>query len=335
MIRTCPTVGLLLALACPLFAQQAQDVAAARDKAIAFLKAQQKNGTWEDAAPSLGQNRGGMTALAALALLESGVKAEDPAVKAALAYLRDLPQTHTYTVSLKTLCFCKADPKGFAEEIQKQADWLVAKARSGRNVLVAWGYPTEGFDLPPGTDTDLSNSHYAVEALAAAAQAGAKVDLSLWSKVQKTLIDNQLQSGGWSYQFQVIGLGAGERQTMTAGAIASLALAQRQLPQKDPAADLAIQKGLRRLGIAGRIVPRAKDDRSINYRFYHLAVLGKALAATGTKELVDRGNVKVDWRAEGTRWLLQNQNSDGSWSAENVDGVPIIATSLALRFLAK
>ena len=118
---------------------------------------------------------GGCSQLATLALLEAGVPAKDPAVAKAVEYLVKLEPKKTYVVSLQTQVLARADPKKHAKQIQKNADWLIEKAVRKDGKLEGWSYP--GHDL-----TDNSNTHFAVVALHAAAQAGAKVDAKIWER---------------------------------------------------------------------------------------------------------------------------------------------------------
>src|SRR5262249_53143988 len=122
-----------------------KDVAAAREKAIKYLKAQQNpQGNWEGTVLTfLADMEGGATALVALSLLEAGVAADDPAVKKSLDFLAPLPPKKTYVVSLQTQVLAKADAKKYAAQIQRNADWLIDTAlgfkKDGK--LEGWSYP--------------------------------------------------------------------------------------------------------------------------------------------------------------------------------------------------
>jgi hypothetical protein len=335
----------LLAAATVLFfgqAFRADDAPADQDQArkdaikrgVAYLKSKQsQGGHWEDAFQNIGQGKGGVTALAALALLEAGEKPTDPAIAAALDYLKKLAPDGTYVASLRTLAFCKADPKAYAREIQGGADWLVNSAiRSAKGV--AWGYGFPGMaNLPAGVAADLSNTHFAVEALHAAAKAGAKVDPKLWRDIHAMATATQLGTGGWPYHpgTQLAAMAGGERLTMTAGGVSCLAAAIEQT-KAEPKLDAApMEKGVRRLGETVKLNVGGGNEQ--NYSFYRLMVVKKAAVLTD-KKTFKQDDVEFDWRREGTRQLLKAQSANGSWKGANVDGLDVIATSFALRFLA-
>src|SRR5262245_17720261 len=105
--------GLALLLAFPAPAQPparpgkadeelVEKVRKAIDNGVRFLKKQQSpQGTWEGVVLNvLADMDGGQTALATLALLNCGVKPDDPAVEKSLEYLRKLPPKKTYVVGL-------------------------------------------------------------------------------------------------------------------------------------------------------------------------------------------------------------------------------------------
>ena len=163
-----------------------EKVASARDKAIDFIKKQQKEGGhWEGVVLNLLDMEGGCSALATLALLEAGVPAKDPAVAKAVEYLVKLEPKKTYVVSLQTQVLARADPKKHAKQIQKNADWLIEKAVRKGGKLVGWSYP--GHNL-----ADNSNTHFAVVALHYAAQTGAKLDAKALGRDPRLLCSNSV-----------------------------------------------------------------------------------------------------------------------------------------------
>src|SRR3954468_9801347 len=101
----------------------AAQVLAAIDHGVAFLKReQQPRGNWNE----FPGYEGGVTALCTLALLNSGVPADDPNVKQSLNYLRGLELDKTYSVALQTMVLCAATPKQDMLRITRNVKWLEA-----------------------------------------------------------------------------------------------------------------------------------------------------------------------------------------------------------------
>lgn len=299
-------------------------------KGVEFLKAKQQNGHWEDGIGlAMGPNQGGVTALATLALLEAGESPDSPTLKAALDYLTKQEPKSTYATALQTLAFCRADSKKFASEIERNALWLQKTARRSENKLLGWGYPIAG-GAPMNSDNDMSNTHFAVEALYAASMAGAKVDPKLWREVHAMAAAGQMPSGGWSYHLFQKGIVGGERATMTAGAISCLAAARERCGADAKLDGAPLERGLQRLGERVSLEPKAAAP---TYVFYQLAVVKKAAQFAGKRTLLQDGK-EIDWRREGAAFLVRSQQPKGHWSGPSIDGVDVIATSFALRFLA-
>ena len=109
---------LLLLLVVPARAQDPADedlvepVRKAINRGVKFLRSKHNNGDWENS--GYPANPGGVTALAVLALLNSGVPVDDPVIQAGLKYLRDLPPNKTYVVSLQTMALALAKQPEFA-----------------------------------------------------------------------------------------------------------------------------------------------------------------------------------------------------------------------------
>ena len=87
-------------------------VRAAIDKAVRYLRSVEKgNQNWERGFIA-GQKPGGESALALLALLNAGVKPDDPVVQRGLEYLRTVEPRDTYVVGLQTMVFAEVgDPR--------------------------------------------------------------------------------------------------------------------------------------------------------------------------------------------------------------------------------
>ena len=110
----------------PIDAAQVLD---AIDRGVAYLKREQlPRGRWNE----MTGYDGGVTALCTLALLNSGVRVDDPVVRKALDYLRGLKLDKTYTVALQTMVLAAAEPKKDMLLIRRNVRWLEATSNQGR-----------------------------------------------------------------------------------------------------------------------------------------------------------------------------------------------------------
>ena len=100
-------------------------VAKSLEDGIIFLKNQQAvDGNWSENQ----SNPGAITALCTLALLNSGVPNDDPAMKKALAYLRTFSADNvgtTYGTSLHLMVMTVAYPRAEITRIKNYAKWLI------------------------------------------------------------------------------------------------------------------------------------------------------------------------------------------------------------------
>jgi hypothetical protein len=106
-------------------------------RGVEFLKkAQAPDGFWDGAAP--GQHRLGLTAFAALTLLECGLKPDDPIIHRAANFLRDHTpvMTMTYELSLAVLFFNRLGADRDKERIQK----LALRLAAGQTPQGGWDY---------------------------------------------------------------------------------------------------------------------------------------------------------------------------------------------------
>src|SRR5438874_4501720 len=88
-----------------------EQVRTAIERGIRFLRQRQQvhgdgSGDWENDSAMLLKS-GGSTTLALLALLNAGVKPDDPLVQRGLVYLRSLKPSDTYVVGLQTMVFAE------------------------------------------------------------------------------------------------------------------------------------------------------------------------------------------------------------------------------------
>ncbi|MBA4063672.1 MAG: hypothetical protein C0501_08165 [Isosphaera sp.] len=301
--------------------------APARDKAIDFLKKQQKaDGTWEGVViATLADLEGGTTGLVALALLEAGVPPKDPAVAKAVEYLVKLEPKKTYVVSLQTRVLARVDAKAHANQLQANADWLVKNGIGWRvgddgspdGKLRGWSYPQN--DIADG-----SNTHFAVLGLHAAAQAGAKVDGKVWAQVRELYSRTQIREGTWRYYGGGAGEGMPVSVSMTGAALVGLTLAARN--EKTGKPDPAFDKGM----AAYLAMFQFEAPKSTAHHLMVVAELGRLLGVTEFKS----GAKARAWYREGVEKLVKEQKEDGSWAfGRLIDGTPVLATAFGLYFL--
>jgi hypothetical protein len=325
------------------------------DRGVDFLKKQQNSdGSWEAGnLPTLGM-KGGQTSLAVLALLNSGLKPNDPVVAKGLEWLRNLESNKVYVKALQTMALSEAaqimDPVRDKQRIIKNVNWLLKPAGRGGsrqykdNAFIGWYY-----DDNPSNQEDGSNRQYAVLGLISGRQGGAVIDRDVWVKIRKLCEDTQLADGSWKYSRGLIGP-ANPEITMTEAGICNLLIAAMELnvgcdsvvmdqnarkcgiyPEDD-----AIKRGLSWMSSPkrDRLVLSAKElQQDMKGRiFYHLYGVERIGRFSG-----DRFIGVHDWYREGSEALVELQNKrDGSWHiGGQFDQWPIVSTSFALLFLSK
>ncbi len=192
--------------------EQAQPIADAVKKGVAALrKLQEQNGSFVDRGGSFARDFPvGVTSLALMALLHSGVKADDPALRAGLAYIHGQPFKKTYDVAaMLMLLETKYLP---LEKIQDVQDLTEEKARETIQAAITkedrafvdkctrwliehqtktgtWGYP-EAEEM-----YDHSNTQYALLGLKSASRMGATVPDSVWRKAAIHWLNTQRITG--------------------------------------------------------------------------------------------------------------------------------------------
>jgi hypothetical protein len=302
-------------------------------RGVQFLRDQEAGrGDWELDGVIRLSRPGGETALALLALLNSGVTPDDPVIGRGLKYLRGIAPRDTYVVGLQTMVFAAAGKAVDREKIQRNVDWLVrARVRQG-NATHGWGYTEDD------RGADNSNTQYALLGLHEGHQAGAKIDRAVWEGLRDFYIRTQVPAqngGGWGYH-----TGQPATLTMTTAGLCGLYIAGLELNEgretlrPDGTAD--------RCGVYAENRPLAKahawinDHLRIDYPrglFYNLYGVERTGRLSGQRFLGGH-----DWYREGCEFLVRNQNlDDGSWSGRGThqDGWPVIATSFSLLFLSK
>ncbi len=319
----------------------AEEVRRAIQDGVKFLERQQQpDGHWED---FTGQP-GGVTALCTLALLNAGVEADDPNddhVRRAVHKLELMPElAKTYTRSLQTMVFCRANPQKYLVKIKINADWLQkAQLLEGPN-RGAWAYPVGSGDN--------SNSQFALlalyEAQRAAETAGANIHIEdrTWRLAKAYWEGCQNLDGSWGYQKNDPGTGS-----MTCAGITSLIIAGDMVHQADAKVDGdhiqccsqgdvendRIERAMSWLGRNFTVVrnPDAPQEGNL-WRLYYLYGVERVGRLTARRFIGEH-----DWYREGADELIREQGhmAEGWQGPGYAEEHASIGTSFALLFLSK
>jgi hypothetical protein len=316
------------------------------DLAKNFLirKQNKTQGTWEEVVLGvLADMEGGQTALVTLALLNSGMEPNNPAMVKALDYLRTLKPKKTYVVALQNLVFLEARQSRDLPIIQSNAEWLIQNAigfKNGAGRLEGWSYPGN-------TISDNSNTQYALLGLYAAKQAGIKIEDKVWRAIQEYYVRTQVSesptSGKWAYYPQP-NIKDSPSFSMTVAGTCGLIIAGMGLDESEQ--NLNPDTGVAaNCGVYSANTPLAKgmnwiganfEFESLKSTFYNIYGIERLGRLSGQR-FIDR----YDWYRDGCIKLIGLQQLDGEKKGaiyargKGVDGSDTIATSFALLFLSK
>lgn len=324
----------------------AKRVREAIEKGVAFLKGQQRNdGTWPEWSfgPGLVSQPGGITALCTLALLNSGVEPDDPAIQRALAQLRKMPPKTTYVTALQTMVFCKAEPNKDLLLISRNVKWLESIQIPSGPTKGAWSYSS-----PSGGDN--SNTQFALLALHEAERVGVKISGRTWQLAKDYWESCQNPDGSWGYQKRRGRPGSGSGSgSMTCAGIASLVITSDKVRQSNATAEgdrirccvkrgadgESIHNGLQWLARNFSVEGNPGSEQS--WLLYYLYGVERVGRLTAQRFFVDPRRGPRDWYREGCERLVDMQDGlSGFWKhGRYVEKNELIATSLALLFLSK
>lgn len=297
----------------------------------------------------------GATSLAALALLESGTRASDPAILKAAQFVRAKARACTQTYSLSLMIF-------FLDRLGDRRDQpLIAtlgeRLRDGQSSGGGWTYMcaahsaagggVAGFPAMPGNfGGDNSNTQFALLGLWVARRHNVNVKQAL-ERVDKYFRNSQGQDGGWNYNSAgggaqsagamtcagLLGLLVqyGNEATLRAGQAKDLTAKPAGKPAApgaggNPLKDPVVQAGLKCLEQCLAPQGNAFARLGLASELYFLWSVERVGVAYGLKKI---GN--ADWYALGAARILATQHPDGSWP----DYAPNVGTSLALLFLKR
>ena len=322
------------------------------NKGVSFLRAAHRpDQQWEGYFLSkVAQIDGGVTALAALALLQCGEKPDLPELRSALEYIRTRKRSSTYVVALSTMALAEARQARDLPVIQGNVDWLLKNAirRSGK--ISGWSYYENGGG--PGGDAggDGSNTQYALLGLYAGKQAGAKIPDADWEAIYRLYLTSQEQlpdgTGRWAYSLNRENFNP-SHYNMTVAGVSGLVIASlgwgRSQQQLDPSTGVAAKCGFyeenaalkRGLNYVGKNFRFETRGPALGADFYGIYGTERAGRLSGQRFLGT-----VDWYRKGCEYLTGSQRKDGAWSntgpdASDEGNSTVIATSFSLLFLSK
>ena len=307
----------------------------------------------------------GLTALAAMAMVENGVLPSDPAIQKAYAYVKEesLANKRTYNLGLSILLLSRLGSREDRPLIQRLARRLML----GQFDSGGWPYDCpidsereasraglQGYTRKGGVG-DNSNTQFAVLGLWAASRAGVQVDESL-ELVAKRFRDSQASSGGWDYQ----STGKGDSNAMTTAGVYALTVAAASASRKGGtqasvggSTSKATSKPTTKIADSSADSGGAASVMSAKAALAEDAVFKKAIARVEqfANEInptsspyflwsIERLGVtlqmptfgQVDWYAKGVSALRESQKSNGSWELAWKGPAD---TAFALLFLRK
>jgi len=348
----CSSLPLLLAAGPDAAALQA-----ARQKGVAYLvTSQSDDGSWSTAQSP------GVSGLAVLALLKGGAPADHPAVVKGCQFLLKFRHDDggiysvgghhgNYETSIALMALVAANASGryndeikMAESYLRQLQWDETEKIDKADIRYGGaGYGRTG-DRP-----DLSNTTFFLDALQATgatkedpAFQKAVVFLSrcqnLESEHNTTAFASKINDGGFYYTPAAGGNSqAGNTEegglrsygSMTYAGLKSMIYAG--VTADDPRVKAATD------WIRKFYTVEENPGMGQQGHYYYFQVFAKSLNAIGDSEFVDAKGVAHDWRKELADYLLQHQQSNGSWVNPNarwMEGDPNLSTAYGLLALA-
>ncbi|MDP6634001.1 MAG: DUF4159 domain-containing protein [Phycisphaerae bacterium] len=300
-------------------------------RAITFLLKQiDSDGQCAGEFPKGNLRRGGLTALCVYALLSAEVDYRQPEVKRAIQWLRGTKLTGTYAVAMRACAMAACNDKKIEDVLKQDIAWLVRAAGNDGK----YGY--ESANGGEVAEYDNSNAHLAALGVwegISRLEVRTEPLLRYWRKVRQHWLDQQQIDGGWGYRIRPGALQTRTYGSMTAGGLATLLVCFDTLRREDFVRctvwreDQPISKAL--AWVKKNYDMRANPGKGVQWRYYWLFGLSRIGLASGRKFVGGR-----DWFADGTRQLLGDQNSDGSWGYGN-GGQRIPQTAFATLFLAR
>jgi len=220
----------------------AKEVRKAIEHGVQALKGRQQNdGRWSP----FSSFKGGVTALATLAIYNATEDPNDEAVVKGVEHLTSINLNQTYVVSLRIMVLANVDPEGrkYLRLVQDDVDMLVrGQSRTG-----GWSYGSgQG-----GRGGDSSNSQFALLALHEASRMGAEIPDETWEKARDYWRKCGAKGGGYGYH-----PGGAPTRTMTSAGISSAIIIDENFSMGS-----SVRGGFRGVVSLGLTIGIAKEPR--------------------------------------------------------------------------
>ena len=326
-------------------------------RAIEYLEqAQAGDGSYSS------QAGGGVTAIAATALMRHGRAANDPVVAKALRFLEGQVQSdggiyetgsqhRNYDTCLAIQCFREANDDGRFNELLNNAERYVKQWQWDAGEDIDESHPSYGGAGYGGKNNrpDLSNTSFLVDALHSLgrdendpALQKALVFVSrcqnLESQYNQSEFSAKVNDGGFYYTVAAGGSSfAGitdEGGLRSYGSMTYAGLKSMIFAGVGPN-DERVKAAREWISKHYTLAENPGMDQSGLFYYYH--TFAKALDAVGNDTIVDSNAVEHDWRRELVEQLGNKQKSDGSWinsATRWMEGDPNLVTSYSLLALS-
>ena len=273
--------------------------------------------------------------------MTAGEQPDSKAIRKALDHLRGFRADQlnsTYAIALQTMVFAAAVPEQDRSRIAANVNWL-ERAQIRRGDPYPWpGTWTYGSTRKhPG---DSSNTQYALLALGAAREIGARVKPEVWALARSYWEDSQKQDGSWAYTPSSTGPST---PSITCAGVSSLILTRRWTsPFRGQ--ELLNGRAIRDCGkdrvdrtvrggidwLSNHFDVEQNSGFGKQWRFYYL--YGLAAGRLAGVRLFGQN----DWFRLGAEALVREQDKlSGCWTGTLVESDKTLATSFAILFLAK
>lgn len=333
--------GLVVSTGCrkkePGAALVLQKAIASGKQASSWLKTKQnEDGSFTD--PTLPKGRQeivkvGFTALASIALMDQDLDESDPDVKRAVAFItarqqpdgsiRMTPATDNYETALATIALDRTGNSAYDQALSKAQTYLAGLQRGpeGNFDLNSAQYGGFGYGKENDKSADLSNTHFALEALKAT-ELGSDAEtfkraVTFIERCQNLKSQNKqswaTDDGGFVYApglSQANKDATGDQPRHSYGSMTYaglLSFAYCDVPKDDPRVVAALE------WLAEHWTLDENPGMGQQGLYYYYMVMAKALSAYGEKYFVDKKGVRHFWALELANKLIELQHPEGYW----------------------